>query len=240
MDALHPDAVRYIKGYDPLEDYEAVLAYCKESGKYSARAIIKQFGYGRGRTKIVLDKILEESAPPTTATKKSKPVDEETESIGKPNGKVIRGQELAKDRRKREAVAAIPDEVVGFEIPESIERFADMTLRELILRFGTDSAFCDWLAATQRIEMIEEKRLKNAVAQGKLINRELVKKYVVETFDEAHMKLLSDGAKTIAVEVPVMHDAEFSRQHIEKWVSEQITSFIRPVKAKVERALKNA
>jgi hypothetical protein len=37
-----------------------------------------------------------------------------------------------------------------------------------------------------------------------------------------------------------MHSAERPLDEIEKFVAEQITSFIKPVKAKVARALKNA
>jgi len=126
------------------------------------------------------------------------------------------------------------------DIPEDIRDFADMTLRELIQRFGTDVAFLDWLNATKRIEDINEKRLKNAATQGELVSRTLVKTGIIDPIEGAHLKLLTDGAKTIALRVTAMHSAGLQLPDIENFVSDQISSFIRPMKAKIKRSLKNA
>ena len=88
------------------------------------------------------------------------------------------------------------------------------------------------------IEDINEKRLKNAQTKGELVSRELVKLGVIDPIDAAHIKLLTDGAKTIARRVTAMHDAGRPLDDVEKFVKNQITSFIRPIKAKVARALK--
>ena len=167
-----------------------------------------------------------------------------------PNEPKPRGQAAVKQNKKnvalaRAAAAATPGEEletgsVIHEVPEDIEAFADMTLRELIQRFGTDTAFVDWLKATKEIEYINEKRLKNAQTQGELVSRELVKIGIIEPIDAAHIKLLTDGAKTITRRVTAMHSAERELDDIEKFVKDQITSFIRPLKAKVKRALANA
>ena len=58
--------------------------------------------------------------------------------------------------------------------------------------------------------------------------------------DDNAIKLLTDGAKTIARRGTAMHDAGRDMLEIEKFVADQITSFIRPVKAKVARALRDA
>ena len=127
----------------------------------------------------------------------------------------------------------------SFVVPEYIGALADRTLRDLIRHFGTDVRFLDWLKATKELEIINEKRIKNAQSEGSLVSRKLVKTGIIDPFNSAHIKLLTDGSKTIARRVTAMHDAGRDALEIEKFVADQITSFIRPVKAKVARALKN-
>jgi hypothetical protein len=114
-----------------------------------------------------------------------------------------------------------------------------MTLRELITRFGTDVRFVDWLKATQSIEAINEKRLKNAQTKGELVSRHLVKIAIIEPIESAHIKLMTDGAKTIARRAAAMAQAGKPVAEIEAFAVDQISSFIKPVKAKVDRALRN-
>lgn len=133
-----------------------------------------------------------------------------------------------------------PSDSIIFEIPEDIQAFADMTLREIIKRFGTDVAFLEWLRAIKSIEDINEKRLKNAKTKGELVSRELMKVGVIDPYNQAHLQLLTDGSKTIARRVMAMAGADRTVEECEKFIADQITSFIRPVKTKVGRALKNA
>ena len=250
VDAAHPDAVKYLQdrerdqtpaaatGLDPL--YEEVVKSCAESGKYSISSVQRKcrIGYNRAAKIVEVMKvnglIPDKNAPPTPVVT----INPEEGTINgvpllKPH---VRGHTAAKEARKREA--AQEDEIT--EIPEDIQEFADMTLRDLVDKFGTDARFVDWLSATQKIEAINEKRLKNATTQGTLVSRDLVRVGVIEPIDAAHIKLLTDGAKTIARRSTAMHSAGRPLDDIEKFVAEQITSFIRPVKAKVARALKNA
>ncbi len=148
-----------------------------------------------------------------------------------------RGTAAAKNQKKQESLAALGDGKIH-EVPEDIEAFADMSLRELIQRFGTETAFMDWLKATKSIEEINEKRLKNAVTMGELVSRKLIKVGIIEPIDTAHRNLLTDGAKTISVRAIAMHKSGKTTGEIEAWISEQMTTFIRPVKAKVGRIMK--
>ncbi len=127
----------------------------------------------------------------------------------------------------------------SFTVPEYIGELADMSLRELIMQFGTDVRFVDWLKATKEIEMINEKRLKNAESEGTLVSRRLVKVGILEPLDSAHIKLLTDGVKTIARRTVALHESGKDLADIEDFISDQVSSFLRPVKAKVARALKN-
>lgn len=251
VDAAHPDAVKYLQdrerdqtpaaatGLDPL--YEEVVKSCAESGKYSISSVQRKcrIGYNRAAKIVEVMKvnglIPDKNAPPipVVTIEQVEAAAAALEQAKKPH---VRGHTAAKEARKREA--AQEDEII--EIPEDIQEFADMTLRDLVDKFGTDARFVDWLSATQKIEAINEKRLKNATTQGTLVSRDLVRVGIIEPIDAAHIKLLTDGAKTIARRSTAMHSAGRPLDDIEKFVAEQITSFIRPVKSKVARALKNA
>lgn len=146
----------------------------------------------------------------------------------------VRGHAAKKEKAKSES----RDDNMPSEVPENIQQFVEMPLGEIIHKFGTDTRFVDWLKATQIIEVIEEKRLKNAVTHGKLVSRERIKAGVIDQVNAAHQKLLTDGARTIARRATAMHGAKRDLADIEKFVSDQIASFIKPMKAKVSKALK--
>jgi hypothetical protein len=242
IDVAHPLAVNYLEtkardqteprapGLDSL--YEFAVQYCQDNNRYSASGLQQEFRIGYSRATRIVQTMRAGGLIPE-GTPKPPPVVTEPVAIKKPH---VRGTASAREKKKREAEQ--DNEIV--EIPEDIQSFADMTLRELIEKFGTDFRFIDWLSAIQKIEAINEKRLKNAEAEGKLVSRKLVKVGILEPIDACHIKLLTDGAKTIARRVTAMHSAERPLDEIEKFVAEQITSFIKPVKAKVARALKNA
>lgn len=238
INASHPVAVKYLDekikeqqpppatGIDPL--YEQAVAYCIETDRYSISALQRKFKIGYVRAKTIIDTmkgagIDKMEIEPATAT------------IVKPR-KVLRGHGAKNESKKR---AASDDDQI-LEIPENIQAFADMTLRELIEKFGTDIRFMDWLKATKAIEDINEKRLKNAETKGELVSRKLIKLGVIDPIDAAHIKLLTDGSKTIARRAVAMNGAGRTLDDIEKFVADQITSFIRPIKSKVARALRNA
>lgn len=125
------------------------------------------------------------------------------------------------------------------EPPEELAQFLDMTLRDLVKQFGTGTHFVDWLNAVQKLEAIEEKRIKNAKARGELINRTLVETDVIGTFNAAHLRLLKDGAKTLTAGVVSKNASGMTTNEIENYVSDILGSFIKPVKSKIVRALNN-
>lgn len=126
------------------------------------------------------------------------------------------------------------------DVPDNMQAFAEMTIREVVTKFGTDYRMVDYLRALKEIEVIDANRVKNAKARGELINRELVVKGVLEPIDSAHRKMLTDGAKTIARRSVAMIGAGKDADDLEKFIAEQISSFIKPAKAKIKRALENA
>ena len=239
IDVDHPLAVEYLRvkardktppaasGLDPA--YEQAVAYCQRSGRYSTSGLQREFRIGYGRASRITQTMRANGLIPDDP----EPVITEPEPKKIPH---VRGTAAAKEAKK---LVVYNDEDI-LEIPEDIQVFSSMTLRDLIEKFGTDGRFVDWLSATQKIEAINEKRLKNATTEGELVSRKLVRTSIIEPIDACFIKLLTDGAKTIARRATAMHSAERPLEEIEEFVADQISSFIRPVKSKVERALKNA
>lgn len=126
------------------------------------------------------------------------------------------------------------------QVPDDIAEFLDWPLVELVNKFGTDSRFLDWLKATKEIENVNEKRLKNALTKGQLVHRDLVRRGILEPIDAAHRKLLTDGSKTIARRLASMRDAGAEVEELERFVADQVSSFIKPVKNKTAKVLTSA
>jgi hypothetical protein len=235
IDVNHPDSVKYrakkfnsSRGYiiDPI--YEDAVNFCINTNRWSAIALKKEFKIGMKRAKEIMEMITLNNIQRKSETQDIKTI---------PHN---RGQVVKNENKKQSSLNKLGGiEVLTHEIPDNMEQFADMTLRELIIRFGTDVAFNDWLKAIKTIEDINEKRLKNAQSKGELVNRDLMKVSVIEPINSAHIKLLTDGAKTIARRVVAMTNAGRPLEDCEYFVADQITSFIRPIKAKISRALKD-
>jgi len=245
IDAAHPDAVSYLEqksreqtqavteGMDPL--YEWAVKYCTEAGVYSKTFIQKQCRVGRPRATKLLDLMTLNGLVPTgTATPEQQVT---TPVVVKP-----RGNAAANITKKTEALRNLVNtpEPVVHDIPEDIRAFGEFTLRDLIERYGTDTAFLDWLKATKSIEDIHEKRLKNAEKAGELISRDLVSNGILGTIDGAFNRMLTDGAKTIALRAHSLAATGGTVMEIEDLVAKQLTTFIKPTKQKMKRVLKNA
>jgi hypothetical protein len=115
-----------------------------------------------------------------------------------------------------------------------------MSLRDLITQFGTDLAFIDWLKATKMIEDIAEKRIKNAEKEGRLVDRDLIKRGVIEPVDTCFTQILNDGAKTIVKRIQAMVKSDYSVEEMEEFIRSQITSFVRPMKEKISKNLRDS
>lgn len=122
-------------------------------------------------------------------------------------------------------------------LPKDIRDLVDWPLRDLVEMFGTDIAFIEWLNATQKIEKIHEARLKNETREGVLVDRDLVRKGVLDPLDTAHKKLLTDGSRTISRRVFAMAESGRSIEECETYVRESISKFLQGAKDKARRAI---
>ena len=145
------------------------------------------------------------------------------------------GAGAAKESRKRVSVYNIDPA----DVPDNMQDFAELTIRQVVAKFGTDYRMVDYLRALKEIETIDANRVKNAKARGELVHKDLITKGVLEPIDSAHRKMLTDGAKTIARRAVAMIGAGRDSDELEKFIAEQLSSFIRPAKAIIKRALEN-
>ena len=249
IDAAHPDAVSYMQnkalqqtepvapGIDSM--YPLAVEHCQESGIYSISAIQRKLRIGYNRASKIVEAMKASGLVPEKPTAQ--------QPAPEPQAPKLRGNAAANQTKKSAALAEanarrnadINDGMIH-EIPDDIEAFLDMTLRELVQRFGTDVAFIDWLKSTKMIEDINEKRLKNAQTKGELISRKLVKDHVIDTFNSAHLRLMKDVSKSIAAGVVSKAKGGATLPEIEACVSDVVGSFIKPIKNKISRVLKNA
>jgi hypothetical protein len=264
IDVSHPDAVAYLEkkdrdqtppaapGLDPA--YEAAVKFCVANNRYSISGLQREFKIGYDRAKSIVEMMKASGLVPDKAAEKVTLISDDApamtmdravaEKLGLVDSKKphVRGTAAARETKKRDALEQANQEPAGVvhDIPEDIRKFADYTLRDLIAQFGTDVAFLDWLKATKAIEDIHEKRLKNAEKAGELISRAVVSDGLISTIDGAFTRMLTDGAKTIAVRTHSLVTTGAEVGDIEDLVSKQLTTFIRPTKSKLARVLKNA
>jgi hypothetical protein len=123
---------------------------------------------------------------------------------------------------------------------EDIEGFNDMTVRQVVDRFGTARAFRDFLDARKRIEDVRKTELDNDEAEGRLISRELVEQHVFGAIEASHMRLLQDLPKSAAIRVNSAFKAGDPVEEIERIIRELISTQLRPVKNTVLRVMKTA
>lgn len=236
IDANHPAARAYLKKHAPAptpkrdELFDKAVEFCETSGKWTANAIKHGLMVGATRATKIMRQIHEAGKVPEQPGQKY-------EDDRKPPAKTphVRGTAAKRAQAIAEDIGDLEPEPM---IPEQISKYADMSLREIIEKFGTAPRFKDWLGAMKEIGVIEDRNLKIAETKGRLVSRDLVQRHIVGEIDAAHIKLLRDGSKTIAVRVAAMVGSGADQTDIERVVSDLISSFIKPMKIKVTRAIR--
>lgn len=238
IDKNHPTAVEYrekqtapspqelLPGVDPF--FTMAFEACQKSGRWTGSFIMRFFKIGHARATRILAQLQAAGHVPGQAATTVQPV---SKARKPPKMTIVppADDELS--------AWTNPEELV--EIPEDVETLVDLTLRELMRRFGTSTRFGDWLRAIKEIEMVNEKRIKNAENRGRLVSRVLVETGVIDPFNSAHVRLMNDGAKTITAAVLSKHQAGANAAEIEAYVADVIGSFLRPVKSKIIRNLQS-
>lgn len=119
-----------------------------------------------------------------------------------------------------------------------VEKYLDLTLREIIKLFGSDSEFVDFLRASKLIEEIQEKRIKNEISLSKLISRDFVKDKVLNLIDNSNRRLLVDTPRSIVTRVINAKETGESKEIIEQIVTALISAQLKSVKQQAQRNLR--
>ncbi len=141
--------------------------------------------------------------------------------------------------RKAEKLKADDEELEG-TADDDIEAYANLTLDQIVRRFGTRTGFKDWLDARKKIADIRAADLKNDETVGRLIERELVKTHIFGAIEAGNRRLLGDTPKTIARRLYALAKSGAPVEEAEAVVREIISSQLKPVKADAARVLRNA
>lgn len=118
-----------------------------------------------------------------------------------------------------------------------VEKYMDLTLRDIVSFFGTDIEFIDWIKAVKAIEDVKEKRIKNEVSLNNLIPRDYVSQHVFSMLDTVNTRLLTDSPRTIAARVIEAHNSGETREKIEKLICDLLSVQIKGIKLRARRAL---
>lgn len=119
-----------------------------------------------------------------------------------------------------------------------IEGLAQLTLQEIIERWGTESRFRDLLEARKRLGEIVEKDLKNDETIGRLIDRDLVKTHIFGLIDSLLKQLFRDAATNIARTTFGMARGGKTLEEAETTVRDILSSHVKDVKAKAAKVLR--
>jgi hypothetical protein len=143
------------------------------------------------------------------------------------------GQPLPPRRDPSKAVRLVSREV------RDVNEVADMTIREVVAKFGTVTAFRDWLMSLKKIEDVREKNLRNAEINGKLISIELVRTHVMGAIESMNRRLLADTPKTLARRLYAAAKSDVPIEEAERMTREIISSQLRPMADTAARVLRD-
>lgn len=115
--------------------------------------------------------------------------------------------------------------------------YADMTIREVVRRFGTERAFKDWLEAHKKIEDVEEKRIKNMELRGELVRRDFVVHTVFSAWEDSNRRLLSDVPRTVTARLYAAALSGIAKEESEEVVKDLISEALVAVKEAATRNL---
>ena len=151
-----------------------------------------------------------------------------------------RGVAAGKEKRSpaaKKATTIKNKKLPKLEQPEKIAEYLDMSLRDIVDKFGTDTQFIDWLKAVKEIESIRDKRLRNDERENKLIPRELMN-IVVGSFERCFSLQLNDASKTISARLYSYVKAGRTVEDATQLVEDQIGAPIKDAKRRIAEMLK--
>ena len=120
----------------------------------------------------------------------------------------------------------------------ALEDYMNWTLRDLVMKFGTDDNFKRWADGAKVVVDIQLKDLKAAEMRGELITRDDVKTHIFGAFENSNLRLLSDAPKTISQRLKALFKSGGTIEEGEELVREINGSMLKGIKATAVRVLK--
>lgn len=240
----HPDVIKFLESrtihprsgeIDLL--LEQAVGICRAEGKFSITLLRNRLHIGSHRASNLI-KMMNLSNVQLVPMEKVKP-SKKSVALRKLNQRAVAPPPTYQQPPPVVIAPPPPAPPPEDDVPEDIRAFADMTLRQIITRYGNDQAFVDWLKATRMIEDIASARMKNAKTAGELASVELIKRGIFDPINTVYQTLLTDGAKTITQTVYTMTKANAEMIECELEVISQMTTLIRSAKAKMKKCLKS-
>jgi hypothetical protein len=126
---------------------------------------------------------------------------------------------------------------IPIELTKEFEKYADLTLRDTVERFGTFRAMRDMAEVLKKIEDIRGKRLANDETEGHLVSREAVRTYIVGAIHSVLERLLRDTPRTVAQRLYVMAKSDAPLEDGEALARDLIGSTLKPAIEQASRAV---
>lgn len=120
---------------------------------------------------------------------------------------------------------------------ESIDRYLDMTVREIRSTFGGVEALTNWITVRKQLEDIRGREIMNAEREAKVIPRELVRAHVFGALDTLTGRLLLDVPRTLAARVLALLTAGEGLEKAEAMIREVVSVQIKNAKAEIVKAI---
>lgn len=129
-----------------------------------------------------------------------------------------------------------PDEFA--DDPENAEAYLDMPLREIVMRYGTQAQFKEFVGVSKNLLSMRGMEEEQARKRGEYIHRAHAEK-LIALIDSLQKTLLSDAVSNMATSAIAQVRAEATKPEIEKSMRNTISRVIKITKSQTVRALRD-
>jgi hypothetical protein len=118
-----------------------------------------------------------------------------------------------------------------------VTEIAELTVREVIDRWGGLEGLSDWLSIREQIGKVFKLEVQNAQLRGQLVDRGLIERQVVAYIDGLHRRLLRDAARTLGIRTRSAVESGESPEAVELLIRDVLSQQIKGLKGAMRRAL---
>ena len=120
---------------------------------------------------------------------------------------------------------------------ELLVNLMELTVGEIVEKYGSTSGFTAYLDMAKKREEILEKRLKNRKTSDESISRDFVRKYVFSTFESLFNRLLNDHPQTVTNRIIEAYEAGETKEHCTEITTQLISKQLQDAKRRIIEAL---